>query len=338
MSTLDLFLKHYRGADASEILADVTSNILAVEQELETMVQSSVPVVQEVGRLTLRAGGKRLRPAFVALAAKSLSSNLDPQRLSRLGACLELVHMATLIHDDVIDETDLRRGLPTAARSFGNTISILSGDVMLARSMTILAEDGDLDIIRTVARSVVEMAEGEAREVASRGNFDLSEADHLEILRMKTASFVECCCHVGAQVAQATPQDVDALSTYGHHVGMAFQIIDDLLDYQQPPEVTGKPQATDFREACATLPLIYLREMLSADERAFVSREFGNGVSDDEIRMITSWMDQRGAFARALGKAQAHAESAREALLRLPESEHRHLLEAVIGFVLDRQA
>ncbi len=336
MSGLKTFLAHYKGSDASEIMAQVTENILDVEQELETMVLSEIPVVQEIGRHTLRAGGKRLRPAFVALAARAVSLSVDAKRIGRLGACLEMVHMATLIHDDVIDEADTRRGLPTAAKSFGNTASILSGDVLLARAMTILADDGDLGIIRSVAQSVVAMAEGEVRELSVRGQFDLSESEHLAILTMKTAAFVECCCRVGAKVAQATSEQEESLARYGHHIGLAFQIVDDLIDYRNTFAETGKTQATDFREACTTLPLIYLRDLLSDDERAFVSREFGNGVSDDEIKMITSWMDQRGAFARAEQKAKEHADLALAALHELPETEHRHVLEAVIGFILDR--
>jgi len=249
-----------------------------------------------------------------------------------------MVHMATLIHDDVIDHSDTRRGRPTAAALFGNTGSILSGDALLAKAMVILADDGDLAIIRAVSRAVVEMAEGEALELATRGNFELSEAEHRRILRMKTASFVECCCQVGARLAAADDLVRDGLTEYGHHLGMAFQIVDDLLDYRGDREATGKPIATDFREGCATLPLIALRDRLSDEELAVVCRKFGNGVADDELRMIGEWMELRGAYAAAEEAAQAHVRAALEALSPVPTSDAKILLQEIATFVLRRDA
>lgn len=319
------------------LLQQVAGAVQQVETVLDTLVASPVRTVETVGRHTLEAGGKRLRPAFVLLAARATGLPFDPDRAARLGACLELVHMATLIHDDVIDHSAARRGRPTAASVYGNTASILSGDVMLARSMVVLADDGDLDIIRAVAGSVVEMAEGEAREVETRGDFDLLEVDHRAILRMKTAAFVECCCRVGALAAGA-PEHAASLAAYGHHVGMAFQLADDLLDYRGDSDKTGKPQATDFREGCATLPLIFLRETLSEEETRFTRRKFGNGVTDDEVHMIGQWMESRGAYTRAEAAAQAESAAAHEALMALPPSPARDVLAAVALYVVQRQA
>lgn len=293
--------------------------------------------VRQVGEHTLEAGGKRLRPAFVALAARASGRPFEPRRAVRLGACLELVHMATLIHDDVIDRAETRRGRATAATLYGNTASILSGDVMLARAMAVLADDGDLEIIRIVSRAVVEMAEGEALELETRGRFDLPEDEHLEILRMKTASFVECCCQVGTLLAGADDSVREALATYGRHVGLAFQIVDDLLDFRGDHAVTGKPIATDFREGCATLPLIRLAPMLEAAERNKVEAVFGNGVTDEDIREIVGLMEARGAFAQSEAVAQEHVDLAVAALAAVPRSADRDLLVDVAGFVLDRR-
>lgn len=321
---------------SSEAIDQIRADTALVERHLERLVQSNVRLVHQVGAHTLRAGGKRLRPAFLLLSAKATVRDFDLDRALRLGACLEMIHMATLIHDDVIDHAATRRGRPTAATVFGNTASILSGDVLLARAMAILAEDGCLPIIRTVSDAVVEMAEGEALEVETRGEFDLPLAEHLRILRMKTAAFVECCCKVGGLVAGASPEVVDALGRYGHHIGMAFQIVDDLLDWRGDEQKTGKPQATDFREGCATLPLIFLRERLSEDEISFARGKFGNGVTDDEIRMIGSWMDGRGAYSRAEEHAERHANDAEGALTILEDSIHREMLSGVVQFVLQR--
>jgi octaprenyl-diphosphate synthase len=244
-----------RDVDA-ELLSQLTEEITLVEAELDAQVRSHVSIVSGVGELTLNAGGKRLRPAFVSLAAKATGLEFDEGRCIRLGASMEMIHMATLIHDDVIDNAATRRGKPTASSEFGNTASILSGDVLLAKAMSILAMDGDLEIIRTVANAVVEIAEGEVRELEVRGDFDLDEQLHLEVLRMKTASFIQCCCDVGGLVAGAPSSSRQALKRYGYHVGMAFQVVDDLLDYRGDGVKMGKQQATDFREGQATLPLI----------------------------------------------------------------------------------
>lgn len=319
------------------LLDAVGADVALVERELTELVRSRVRIVDEVSRHTLDAGGKRLRPAFVLLAARAVGREVDEARARRLGACLELIHMATLIHDDVIDEAATRRGRQTAARIFGNTAGILSGDVLLARAMTVLADDGDLAIIRTVSRSVVEMAEGEAREVEVRGDFDLSEEHHLEVLRMKTASFVECCCRVGAMVGGGSEDEVEALAAYGHHLGMAFQIVDDLLDYRGEQRKTGKPMGTDFREGCATLPLIYVRDRLSAQEREAARKVFGTEICDEEVRALVAQMRRHGAFERAEAKAEEHIASALEALSRLADSDAKGLLEAATEYVLRRQ-
>lgn len=317
-----------------ELVAQILGEIAAVELELETRLKSNVRLVEQVSMHTLRAGGKRLRPALVGLSARATGRNYDAERARKLGACMEMIHMATLIHDDVIDHAATRRGRATASAVFGNTPAILSGDVLLARAMEIFAEDGDLRIIRLVSRVVVDLAEGEVQELESRGEFELSEVEHREVLRRKTATFIQACCEVGALVADSKPE---ALGQYGYHIGMAFQIADDLLDYRGDHTKTGKPQATDFREGCATLPLIFLRDQLNAEERAFAAGKFGNGVTDEEVRMIAGWMDQRGAFTHAEKAAREHLDLAQSALENLPESADRDLLRGVAEFVIARQ-
>jgi len=316
----------------------LASGLLAVEDELGRQQGSSVPTVEAVGRLTLEAGGKRLRPALALLAAGATRNDFSVDRIVRLGACLEMIHMATLIHDDVIDQAATRRGHPTASHVHGNTVAILSGDVLLAKAMRILAEDGDLRVIRTVSSAVVELAEGEVRELAVRGEFDLKVDEHFEILRMKTAAFIECCCRVGAMAAGATSSAEDALGAYGHHIGMAFQVADDLLDFRGERAKTGKPTATDFREGQATLPLLFLASELTAAEAEFAREKFGNGVTDDEVLQIAKWMDDRGAFRRASDVADRHVDQAKASLVGLPETPERALLSTVADFVARRDA
>lgn len=310
----------------------------AVEERLEREVQSDVEIVDGVGRHTLRAGGKRLRPAFVALAADAIADGAQPDRVTCIGACMELIHMATLIHDDVVDGADSRRGVPTAGLTFGNTGAILAGDVLLSKAMCLLAADGDLAIIRVVSAAVVEMAEGEALEVETRGRFDLSEEEHRRILRMKTAAFMECCCRVGAMLSGGEESAVAALGEYGHHVGMAFQIADDLLDYRGRESVTGKPPGADFREGCATLPLIHLRDHLTEEESRFARSKFGETPTEDELSMLVAWMEARGAFGSAEEAADRHVEAAIGALAPLPASDARGALTAVARMAAHRVA
>jgi octaprenyl-diphosphate synthase len=322
--------------DHQSILARIGEEVRLVEEVLQAELDSNVELVREISRQTLSAGGKRLRPALVHLAASATGNPFNSHRARRLGACVEMIHMATLIHDDVIDHASTRRGKPTASSVYGNTASILSGDAILARSMMMLATDGDIEIIRTVSGAVVELAEGEVQELSVRGRLELSEQEHMEIMRRKTASLIGCCCEVGALVAGADDKTRQALKTFGFHLGIAFQVADDLLDYRGKTDATGKRKAGDFHEGQATLPLIYLRETLSEDEHSVVQRGFGNGVTDAEIDWIIRLMDERGAFSATEQAAQHHLNSSLAALDELPVSGDRKLLEAVAKFVVDR--
>lgn len=318
-------------------MEQIAAEVRLVEAELARQVGSQVALVAEIGKHTLQAGGKRLRPAFVSLSAKATGLPYDPSRAVLLGACMEMIHMATLIHDDVIDHAATRRGRATASSIFGNTGSILTGDVLLAKAMSILAQDGDLNIIRCVSDAVVEMSEGEVRELELRGQFDLSEEEHMKVLRMKTAAFIESCCEVGGLLAGASPEQLSALRLYGDHVGLAFQIIDDLLDYRGTEEKTGKPVATDFREGCATLPLIYLTSHLSTTELETARTGFGNGIADSDLSWIIESMASRGAFEKAESTAVRLLDEAIVSLRAMPDTEAKSLLSSVAQFVLRRE-
>jgi octaprenyl-diphosphate synthase len=336
--TASAFQALTQGRVQQELLDQLATVVAEVESELNIQTASAVSLIQKVGRLTLSAGGKRLRPAFISLCASAVGGDYSRERVRKLGAVMEMVHMATLIHDDVIDHSPTRRGQPTAARVYGNTESILSGDVLLAKAMLLLAQDGDIAIIRGVSESVVEMAEGEVRELEVRGDFDLDEARHIEVLRLKTASFIRGCCEAGGYLANATPQQIEALREYGTAIGLAFQIVDDVLDYRGKGSETGKAQAVDFREGQATLPLIRLRSLVSEEELQVLRLKFGGGVTDDEIRMICGWMESRGAFTSCEETAHVYLRKALSALEALPPSPSRDLLAAVGDFVIERRA
>lgn len=328
----------FAGRVAEGTLRDMAEHIAQVEAELRVLVSSRIALVESVGSHTLLAGGKRLRPAFVCLAAQSIGREFDRARARRLGAVMEMIHMATLIHDDVIDDAATRRGHPTASAIHGNTAAILSGDVLLSRAMAVLAEDGDLDVIRRVAGAVVDLAEGEVRELEIRGRVDLSRDEHYEVLRLKTASFIECCCRVGARIAGAEPHEEEALGVYGHHVGIAFQLVDDLLDYRGDHAKTGKPVATDYHEGCATLPLILLWPRLSEAEQQRAAAGFGQANALQFVPEVVALMADRGTFAEAEAAAHDAITQAKGALGVLPKSPSVELLLAAADFVVARQS
>lgn len=321
-----------------ELLARLAEEISSVEQELQFQVGSQVELVRQIGDHTLRAGGKRLRPALVSIAAQATGRPYDRSRAHRLGACMELIHMATLMHDDVIDHATTRRGIETPAVRFGSTATILTGDVLLAKAMSILAVDGDIEIIRAVSKAVVDLAEGEVGELEARGCFEISSEDHFEILRRKTATFIGACCETGARVAGASAEDCATLREYGEAMGMAFQIADDLLDYTADPTKTGKPRGTDFGEGCATLPLILALPKMPDSERERIRGLFGRSNLNGAFETVHRQMSRLGVYSEAEEIANGYIRIAAEALDKLPVSPARELLRIVARYVVWRNA
>lgn len=323
---------------AGDLADELKQDVGACEAELHERLGSQVALADEICAHITSSGGKRLRPLLVSLCARATGRDFIPERVAAIGACMEMIHMATLLHDDVIDGAETRRGKATASQVWGGTAAILTGDLMLSKSMDLLAEDGDLRIIRTVSRAVVQTAEGEIAELQARGNFELTREEHYQILKLKTARLLACCCQTGAQIAGTDVATENALSEYGEAIGMGFQIADDILDFRGDFEKTGKPRATDFREGCATLPLILLSEKLTSQERAIAASSFANGVTESDIETMVGWMWERGVFGEAMRIARTYAERAREQLAQLPESPAKELLTALPDLLIIREA
>jgi octaprenyl-diphosphate synthase len=315
----------------------VRPDLEATEARMQADLGSDVRTVYALSHHIMNAGGKRLRPAMVALSARAVRPDIDSARVATVGAAVEFVHMATLVHDDVVDNTATRRGKATANAIYGNGVAVLSGDYMLARSMRLLAIDGDLRIIRTVSEITIDMSEGEVMEIGATGRIDLPLADYFEILRKKTAVFVEGCCRCGAILAQAEPHIEDALADYGYRLGMAFQIADDLLDYTGDPIITGKPRGSDLKDGRATLPLLLALEDASTSERTRLLAAFGNpNLPDAEVLATCDILTAHDAFQRTRIMAQDHVEKAEAALAPLPPSTARDCFAALTDFVVQR--
>ncbi len=330
------------------MLTPIRAELDAVEAFLQAQADTSIPQFSELTRHLLSAGGKRLRPALVILSAYAASPERFHERyrneqrdaiarLVTIAACMEMIHMATLIHDDVIDETFLRRGQPTVNALYGNLATVLSGDYILARAMRHLAMDGDLRIIQQVAHITTAMSEGEVQEVFLRRRLDLSEQDYLQVVRHKTAAFIAGCCTIGGYLVDADAGTLQTLESFGSHLGIAFQIVDDLLDYVGDSQVTGKPNGTDFREGCATLPLIHFYAHAPEPMRLALQTEFGTAIEPERFAYYREQMRLTGSLRYAEEVAERYRQKALELLQRLTPSPARQTLEEVARFITERK-
>lgn len=315
----------------------VSPDLEAVEERMDADLGDDLRTVYDVTRHLLLAGGKRLRPAMVALAARAVKPDAPRERIAVVGAGVELVHMATLVHDDVVDNTATRRGKPTANSVFGNGVAVLSGDYILARAMRLLTLDGDIRIIRAVSEITIEMSEGQVMEIRATGDPNLPMDDYLEILRKKTAVFVEGCCRSGAMVAGGTEAVQEALARYGYAIGMAFQLADDLLDYTGDPAITGKPKGSDLKDGRATLPFLLGLEAVNSKERAQLLGAFGKpDLPDSEVLAICETLERYDCFERTRAAACSYLNETDAALAVLPNTPAKACFERLTDFVVQR--
>jgi octaprenyl-diphosphate synthase len=326
-------------ASPVSFLDTVHDDLAAVEVLLGDEIRSDVRAAYAISGHTLSAGGKRLRPALVVLAARA-AAHLFPQKtVFASAAAAELIHMASLIHDDVVDGSAERRGRPTANATFGNQISVLVGDYLLAKSIYLAAREGNMDVIRVFSKVTVGLSEGEVLQITAKGDVDTSEETYLTIIEKKTAGFIAGCCEVGAMLASATPTQVAALSSYGLNCGLAFQIADDLLDYTGDPRKTGKPQCGDLREGKMTLPLILTLRDVSDDEKAHLLHilQEPESLSEPEIADVRATIARHEGFTRTAETARRYVAEAQAALQALPDSPYRDSLNALADYALTRE-
>lgn len=313
----------------------VGEDLAAVEAEIRGQLDSPVTLVQEMGEYIAGAGGKRLRPMLVLLAAR-LAGYRGPRAI-RLACVVELLHTATLIHDDVVDQAPLRRGRPSANAQWGDDASVLVGDHLYSKSFAMLVHDNDRAIMETLARATVSMTEAEVFQLERKRGGVTTEADYLRIIAQKTASFMSACCRIGALLGGAPAAQLEALTRYGLDVGVAFQMSDDSLDFIADQERLGKAIGADLREGKRTLPLIRTLECAPAAEaervRALLRRRSLEPSEIEEIRQIVLACDGVGY---AHGRAVACAQSAKIGLEAFPPSEERETLLLIADFVVDR--
>ena len=307
----------------------------AVEEAIAAEIASPVSLIHEMGDFIAGAGGKRLRPILLLMAAR-LAGYHGP-RAVRMGCVVELLHTATLIHDDVVDQAPLRRGRPSANARWGDDASILVGDHLYSKSFALMVADGDPEILATLARATVSMTEAEVLQLECKREGTASEADYLRIITQKTASFISACCRIGALLGRADAEQIEGLTRYGLDIGIAFQISDDSLDFVADQARLGKAVGADLKEGKRTLPLIATIERAGPRDRdriqALLRR---SALEPDEIEEIRQLVVKHAGVEYALDRAHEYARSAKDALGSFPESEDKETLALVADFVVDR--
>ena len=305
-----------------------------MQRELRRIIESDFGLIAEVNGHLLQMQGKMFRPTLLLLSEEA-SSVQDP-RAPTLAAVIELIHLATLVHDDSVDHSVLRRGMPTINALFSHQISVIMGDYLYSRAVVELTRLGDLEPLRVLSRVTNEMTVGEMRQLMALEPLAFSEAEYDLLIRSKTASLVSGACEVGA--LRAEPAERNALRRFGEYLGMAFQVIDDLLDYVGDKSVTGKQSGSDLREHKVTLPLIFALERMDPSARKQVERLMETAEpSDDQIASVVGLVAEIGGLEYARERAQSLAEQAESELDALPAGPARDALRASITYVLDRR-
>lgn len=317
------------------VLALVSGDLQRVNDAVLSKMDSSVPLIPELAGHIIAAGGKRLRPVLTLACAKLCDYQGD--RHINLAACVEFIHTATLLHDDVVDESDLRRGRPTANSVWDNKASVLVGDYLFSRAFEIMVADGSLKVLDTLSSASAAIAEGEVHQLMTANNIATTEETYLEVIDGKTARLFEAAARVGAIVADRPESDESALAAFGRNVGIAFQLIDDVLDYSAHQATLGKEIGDDFREGKLTLPIILAYRRGDIAEQQFWRRVIEDQrIADGDLERAIELLRKHGALTETVERARHYAGLAMRSLDRFPKNDAREALGDLVAFAVDR--
>ena len=316
----------------AELIAPIADDMKAVDAVIRVRLNSDVVLIRTIGDYIVGAGGKRMRPATLLLVANALGYSGSNHHL--LAAVVEFIHTATLLHDDVVDESDLRRGRSTANAVYGNAASVLVGDYLYSRSFEMMIESQSMPAMTILSAATTVIAEGEVLQLLNVHDPDVSLERYLQVVRYKTAKLFEAAAHVGAVVAGGTGEQEAAAAAYGRHVGTAFQLIDDVLDYSGDAAALGKNVGDDLREGKPTLPLIRVMEVGSSAQKQLIQDAIKTGEADFEA--VAHAIRETDALEYTRQAAFAEAELARQALSCYPDSVHLKSLLEFCTFAVDR--
>ncbi len=313
----------------------ITDDLKAVNEEIVTRMHSPVSLIPELAGHIIAAGGKRLRP-MLTLASSKLCG-YEGSRQVLLATCIEFIHTATLLHDDVVDASELRRGLDSANALWGNQASVLVGDFLFSRSFELMVEDGSLEVLRILSSASAILAEGEVMQLMTANDTGTSETAYLEVIESKTAILFAAACELGAVVAERPKVEQEALAAYGQNLGVAFQLIDDVLDFSAREVTLGKSIGDDFREGKVTLPIILAFHRGNDDERAFWRRTLEDmDQAEGDIDRARELLEKHGALADTVERARHYGAIARDALGIFPESPIKEAMAETVDFCIER--
>jgi octaprenyl-diphosphate synthase len=313
----------------------VGEDLKAVNQLIVDRMHSPVALIPQLAGHIVAAGGKRLRP-MLTLAASHMCG-YEGERHRALAACVEFIHTATLLHDDVVDESDLRRGLATANAVWGNKASVLVGDFLFARAFQLMVADGSLRVLDILSTASATIAEGEVLQLVTSNDTETSEQSYLEVIRCKTAALFAAACRIGAVVADRPRVEEEALDSFGLNLGIAFQLIDDVLDYSARQSELGKTIGDDFREGKITLPVVLAYRRGDAEERAFWRRVLEEvEQTEDDLKRALGLLERHGALRDTVARAGHYGAIARDALGIFPDGPAKRALVEIVDFCIER--
>ena len=316
------------------IRGEIAPDMIAVDDVIRRRLASEVILINQISRYIIESGGKRLRPALVLLAGSHF--NAVKKDLHEIAAVIEFIHTATLLHDDVVDESSLRRGRNTANAEFGNAAAVLVGDFLYSRAFEMMVEVGSMPVMAVLAEATNVIAEGEVLQLLNIHDPDTDEEKYLKVVRFKTAKLFEAACRVGAILGNASSADKVSLAEYGMHLGTAFQLIDDVLDYSGDIGETGKNIGDDLAEGKPTLPLIYALKHGNASQQAAIRRAIKNG-GRDEMETVVATIRMTGALDYARAQAHRETRAAEAAIAHLQHSVYREALLQLCVFAVERR-
>ena len=321
-------------ASPAKALALVAQDMAKVDEVIADRLSSGVPLVGQVAQYIISAGGKRLRPVILLLTSGAL--NYQDARKFSLAAVVEFIHTATLLHDDVVDESTLRRGRPTANENFGNPASVLVGDFLYSRAFQMMVDAGSMRIMQVLADATNVIAEGEVLQLMNMHDASLDEEAYLRVIRSKTAKLFEASSRLAAILANASPELEEACAEYGQALGTAFQVIDDVLDYEGNAAEMGKNLGDDLREGKATLPLILAMQRGTPAQKELVQKAIETG-SVDQLSQVIAIVRETGALDGSRQAAMAEAQRAINAAQHLPNGDYKDALIALASQLLVRK-
>ncbi|MDD2320015.1 MAG: polyprenyl synthetase family protein [Geobacteraceae bacterium] len=317
-------------------LALIETELKDVELQFRKDLESDVFLIRKVGEYVLSSGGKRIRPALLLLSAKLCG--YEGQRHISLASVIEFIHTATLLHDDVVDNASLRRGLASANTLWGNEASVLVGDYLFSKSFSLMVEVGDLDILRVISGATTIIAQGEVLQLVSMSDLEMTEERYVEVVKSKTAVLLATACQAGAILGKASPEQETALREFGMDLGTAFQVIDDTLDYVSSEEQFGKSIGHDLEEGKITLPLIHTLQHCSKSERQEIADVISSDtLKDEDFRKVVSLVNSYGGIEYAVQKALDYVRRGKDRLKLFPDSPGKLALCSLADYVVTRR-